>query len=79
MNEIEIHDYARQLLEAHGARAVAEERGRRISVRARVRHIQAHGVEGRIGNPEVEILGQERMLKRGAGFEVVFALHIGHI
>jgi hypothetical protein len=24
MNEIEIHDYARQLLEAHGAGAVAE-------------------------------------------------------
>lgn len=24
MREIEIHDYARQLLEAHGARAIAE-------------------------------------------------------
>jgi len=24
MHEVEIHDYARQLLEAHGARAVAE-------------------------------------------------------
>src|SRR5438046_1813227 len=36
-------------------------------------------VEGWIRNPEVEILRQERMLKRHAGLEVVLALHVGHV
>ncbi len=32
MREIEIHDYARQLLEAHGARAIAEAAQKAISL-----------------------------------------------
>src|ERR1700731_2435783 len=36
-------------------------------------------VEGRVSNPKVEILRQERMLKRSSGFEVVFALDVGHV
>ena len=35
MREIEIHDYARQLLEAHGARAIAEAAQNAISLEAK--------------------------------------------
>jgi hypothetical protein len=36
MREIEIHDYARQLLEAHGAQAIAEAAQNAISFAKRV-------------------------------------------
>jgi hypothetical protein len=35
MREIEIHDYARQLLEAHGARAIAEAARNAIELEAK--------------------------------------------
>src|SRR5207253_3124409 len=51
----------------------------RATERTRVGSIQADCIEGRVRNSEVEILRKERMLKRDAGFDVVFALHVGHI
>src|ERR1700694_959948 len=61
------------------ARAVAKKRWRGASEWARIGRIQADRIEGRIRNSEVEILRQERMLKRDAGFDVVFALHVRHV
>ena len=37
MREIEIHDYARQLLEAHGAKAIAEAAQNAIELEAKAR------------------------------------------
>src|SRR6266849_5600623 len=59
--------------------AVALESRRGPCERTRIGWIQTDGVEGRIGDSEVEILGQEGVLKRDPGLDVVFALHVGHV
>jgi len=42
MREIEIHDYARQLLEAHGAKAIAEAAQNAMNLAAYRRRDEAH-------------------------------------
>jgi len=70
MQEIDIHDYARQLLEAHGDKAVAEAAQKGLYARKPRRKRTGGNLEARRGSPEADTWTARKLTQRPTGNQI---------
>jgi len=70
MQEIDIHDYARQLLEAHGDKAVAEAAQKGLYARKPRRKRTGENLETRRGSAEADTWTARKLTQRLTGDQI---------